>query len=279
MPDLIAACVQMRSSRDIDENVAHASQLIERAAGEGAALVCTPEMTTLLERKAKSLFAVAKPEGEDPSVPAFRDLAAKLGIWLSIGSVPLLLGEGKCANRSLFISPSGEIVATYDKIHMFDVELGGGERYAESNSYAPGERAVLVETPFGGVGLSICYDLRFPHLYRQLAQAGAKILLVPAAFTQTTGEAHWHTLLRARAIETGCFVIAAAQGGHHADGRNTFGHSLIIAPWGEIIAEADHAEPGIITAKLDLSEVDAARSRVPALTHDRSFEVDVIKVG
>ncbi|MFC6198969.1 carbon-nitrogen hydrolase family protein [Ponticaulis profundi] len=276
MTKLKIACVQMRSSRDMAENIETASRLIEQAAAEGATLISTPEMTTLLERSAKSLFEIATDFANDPSIPVFKALAKRLKVWLHIGSVPVLTDGGKCANRALFISPDGELLAHYDKIHMFDVELGGGEAYRESRSYKPGDRAVMVKTPFGGVGLSICYDLRFAHLYRTLAKAGADILMIPAAFTKVTGQAHWHVLLRARAIETGCFVVAAAQGGLHADGRETFGHSLIIAPWGEVLAEAEHAKPGIICAEIDLEEVARARGRVPALTHDREITLDVI---
>lgn len=277
MTKLKIACVQMRSSRDMAENIETASRLVEQAAAEGATLISTPEMTTLLERSAKSLFEIATDFENDPSIPVFKALAKRLKVWLHIGSVPVLTDGGKCANRALFISPDGELVAHYDKIHMFDVELGGGEAYRESRSYKPGDRAVMVKTPFGGVGLSICYDLRFAHLFRTLAKAGADILMIPAAFTKVTGQAHWHVLLRARAIETGCFVVAAAQGGLHADGRETFGHSLIIAPWGEVLAEAEHAEPGIICAEIDLEEVARARGRVPALTHDREITLDVIE--
>ena len=277
MTKLKIACVQMRSSRDMAENIETASRLVEQGAAEGATLISTPEMTTLLERSAKSLFEIATDFENDPSIPVFKALAKRLKVWLHIGSVPVLTDGGKCANRALFISPDGELVAHYDKIHMFDVELGGGEAYRESRSYKPGDRAVMVKTPFGGVGLSICYDLRFAHLFRTLAKAGADILMIPAAFTKVTGQAHWHVLLRARAIETGCFVVAAAQGGLHADGRETFGHSLIIAPWGEVLAEAEHAEPGIICAEIDLEEVARARGRVPALTHDREITLDVIE--
>lgn len=274
-----AACVQMRSGTDMAENIAEASRLIEAAHTQGAQLIATPEMTTLLEKNAAALFANAGTMETDPAIPAFAALAKRLSCWLAIGSVPIILGDGKCANRALFISPEGELVAHYDKIHMFDVTLGNGESYRESKSYQPGERAVLVKTPLGGIGLSICYDLRFPHLHRDLAKAGADILMIPAAFTKVTGEAHWHVLQRARAIETGCFVIAAAQGGHHQDGRDTYGHSMIIAPWGEVIAEAKNAEPGVICAEIDLDEVAKARGRVPALTHDRAYALDVIGAG
>ena len=274
-----AACVQMRSGTDMAENIAEATRLIEAAHTQGAQLIATPEMTTLLEKSAAALFANAGTMETDPAIPAFTALAKRLSCWLAIGSVPIILGDGKCANRALFISPEGELVTHYDKIHMFDVTLGNGESYRESKSYQPGERAVLVKTPLGGIGLSICYDLRFPHLHRDLAKAGADILMIPAAFTKVTGEAHWHVLQRARAIETGCFVIAAAQGGHHQDGRDTYGHSMIIAPWGEVIAEAENPEPGVICAEIDLEEVAKARGRVPALTHDRRYTLDVVEAG
>lgn len=279
MSGMKLACVQMRSGRDVTKNIEDASRLIIQAREQGAELIATPEMTTLLERSAADLFSKARSMDTDPAIPAFRALAKRLACWLSIGSVPIRLGEDRCANRSLFISPSGELIAHYDKIHMFDVTLGNGESYRESKSYQRGDRAVLVKTPFGGVGMTICYDLRFPHLHRDLAAAGADILLVPAAFTKVTGEAHWHVLLRARAIETGCFVMAAAQGGHHEDGRDTYGHSLIISPWGEVIAEAAGNEPQVICAEVDLDEVRSARDRIPALTHDRGYELGVVDAG
>lgn len=276
MSKLKAACVQMCSGRDVQANIADASRWIEVAASQGAELIVTPEMTSLIERDPAALAINVRSPEADPSLPAFQNLAARLGVWLVIGSVPLRLENGRCANRQLVFSPEGQLVTTYDKIHMFDVQLGGGEAYQESASYAPGDRAVLVRAPFGGLGLSICYDLRFAALYRTLAKAGADILLIPAAFTQVTGEAHWHVLLRARAIETGCFVIAAAQSGHHEDGRKTYGHSLIISPWGDILAEGGTG-PGIILAEIDLELVKEARARIPALTHDRDFRLDIIE--
>lgn len=283
MSHLAVACIQMRSTTDVAENAALACALIVKAVGRGAKLVATPEMTTLIDRRPGAAWAAARAEAEDSSLPQFRALAAKLGVWLLIGSMPIRPDDGdggaalpKCANRSFLISPSGEIAARYDKIHRFDVDLGGaqdatGGRYRESDSYIAGDRAVVAAAAGTVLGLSVCYDLRFPQLYRALAKAGASILAVPSAFTAVTGAAHWHILLRARAIETGSFVIAPAQGGRHADGRETYGHTLIVAPWGEIVAEIDGQEPGVLLAELDLSAVADARGRIPALAHDRDF--------
>ncbi|MBX3445118.1 MAG: carbon-nitrogen hydrolase family protein [Parvibaculaceae bacterium] len=271
-----AACVQMRSSMDVAENVASASALISRAAAEGAGFIATPEMTSLLVSKTQDLFGKVREEKDDPALEAFRALAAEKKVWLLIGSIPIRLSAEKVANRSFLLSPSGEIVARYDKIHMFDVDLAGGESYRESKNYEAGREAALVRLPWGRLGLTICYDVRFPHLYRTLAQAGADFLAVPAAFTRQTGEAHWHTLLKARAIETGCFVMAPAQGGKHECGRVTYGHSLIIAPWGEIVAEAAHDEPGVILAEIDTALIAEARGRVPSLGHDRGFGLPAI---
>jgi predicted amidohydrolase len=239
-------------------------------------------MTSLIDRKPGALFAKAKAEADDEALASFRALAAELNVWLLIGSLPIRVSQGKCANRSYLISPQGEIVARYDKIHLFDVDLGAGETYCESNDYIAGDKAVLAnlpaERPLQNVrlGMTICYDLRFPHLYMVLAKAGAELLMVPAAFTRITGEAHWHPLLRARAIETGCFVVAPAQGGIHAGGASaaggceTFGHTLIVGPWGQIIAEGgiDH---GVIHATLDLDQVAEARRKIPSLKQDREF--------
>jgi len=265
-----AACVQLCSGRDMAANIETASTLIREAASQGAQIVFTPETTHLMEREGKRLMELVRPEDEDPGVAAFTDLAKDLGIWLNIGSLAIRLSETQVANRSFLIAPDGSIAATYDKIHMFDVTLPTGEVYRESKSYRPGGRAVLAQTPFARLGLTICYDLRFAGLYRSLAKAGAQVLTVPAAFTQVTGEAHWHVLLRARAIETGCFVVAAAQGGTHENGRETYGHSLIIGPWGEILAEGG-TEPSVILAKIDPAKIEEVRGRVPALHHDRDF--------
>jgi predicted amidohydrolase len=210
------------------------------------------------------------PEQDDKALPQFVNLAEELGIWLLVGSLAVKVSEGKTANRSYLIGPNGRIAARYDKIHLFDVNLPSGESYRESNTVAPGADAVVATLPFARVGLSVCYDLRFPHLYRALAKHGAEILTVPSAFTETTGKAHWHVLLRARAIENGCFVMAPAQGGTHANGRKTYGHSLIVGPWGDILAEAG-TDPGIIAAELDLGEIADVRGRLPSLHHDRPF--------
>ncbi len=268
-----AACVQMRSSRNVAENIASARALISQAAEAGAALVATPEMTSLLETGSDALFANTRGEADDEALIAFRALAAEKKIWLLIGSLPIRLSDVKIANRSFLISPDGMIAARYDKIHMFDVDLDGGESYRESKNYQPGREAVMAKLPWGRLGLTICYDLRFPQLYRTLAQAGAGILAVPAAFTRQTGAAHWHILVKARAIETGCFVLAPAQGGRHECGRETYGHSLIVAPWGEVIAEAAHDAPGIVLAEIDMGLIEAARKRVPSLRHDRGFSL------
>ncbi len=272
MSSFKAACVQMRSTDDPAQNVAAASVLIREAAGQGASFVATPENTTLMAPDGGAKFEKSFTQESDPALPAFRALAEDLGIWLLIGSLAIKVDDPrKTANRSFLIDPKGQIAAQYDKIHLFDVDLPSGEKYRESNTVAGGHRAVLADTPWGKMGLTICYDLRFPQLYRGLAQAGAFLLTVPSAFTETTGKAHWHTLLRARAIENGAFVVAPAQGGLHANGRRTYGHSLIVAPWGEVLAEAG-TEPGIIVAEIDPERVSDARARVPSLRHDRPFE-------
>lgn len=265
-----AACVQTNSTNEIAPNVETVSALIREAAGQGADLVLLPEVVSLMETRSKIIFARAQMEADDPALKAFQVLADALGIWLHTGSLPIKLSDTKIANRSYVIDPSGTVTATYDKIHMFDVDLPGGESYRESKNYQPGDRAVVADLPWGTLGLSVCYDLRFPALYRTLAQAGASFLCVPAAFTKVTGEAHWHVLLRARAIETGCFVLAAAQTGTHDNGRQTYGHSLIVDPWGAVLADGGQ-EVGIIMAEIDPARVIEARGRVPSLNHDRSF--------
>lgn len=268
------ACIQMRSGVDIDDNVDAAAKFIRQAASDGAHLVATPEMTTLLDIRPGETRGKATAENADPALQALKNIAKKCEIWLLIGSIAVTLDhDSRLANRSVLIDPRGEIFARYDKMHMFDVEVGDGQNYRESKAYCPGTRAVIAQTPLATVGMTICYDLRFPHLYRALAQAGAEILTCPSAFTRVTGEAHWHALLRARAIETGAFVIAPAQGGTHEDGRETFGHSLIISPWGEILAEAIGDEPGIISAEVDLADVEKARSRIPSLSLENSIGV------
>ena len=229
-------------------------------------------MTNILTIKRDDLFAAIVAEDEDPGLAAFRELARRLGIFLHVGSLAIKVSADKAANRSFLIDRKGEIVARYDKIHMFDVDLANGESYRESRSYRAGELAVVADLPWGRLGLTICYDLRFPALDRALAEAGASLLSVPAAFTRQTGEAHWHVLLRARAVETGCFVLAAAQGGKHENGRETFGHSLIIDPWGRVLAEGG-TQPGVVLAKIDPVEITTARSRIPSLQHGRRFEM------
>ncbi len=265
--------VQMCTGRDMEKNLADASGLVREAAAQGAQYVQTPEITTLMEMERARLFAAIRPEQGNPAVTHFSALARELGIWLHIGSMAVLLGNGKIANRSLLFTPGGEIEARFDKIHMFDVELPGGETYRESKNYQAGDSAVLADLPWGALGLTVCYDLRFPHIYRALAQGGAGFLAIPSAFTRRTGEAHWHVLLRARAIENGCFVFAAAQAGDHESGRATYGHSLVVSPWGEILAEADGIHPMVIVADVKSSDVEEARQRIPSLQHDRPCQV------
>jgi len=268
------ACIQMCSTTTIAENISALETMVRKAAGEGATYIQTPEMTGILQKSRKGLFAEISSEENDALVKCASELAAELGIWLHIGSHAIVLGEEKAANRAFLFSPDGALVTTYDKIHMFDVDLDNGESWRESKVYQPGKRSVLVETDFAKLGMSICYDIRFPHLYREYALAGAEVLAAPAAFTRQTGQAHWHTLMQARAIENGAFVIAAAQGGTHDDGRETFGHSLVVNPWGEIIAELAHDEPGVLIADIDLADVKKARSKIPNLANSRDFVLE-----
>jgi len=270
-----AALVQLRSGRSVEANLDKAEALIRRAAQGGAAYVQTPENTALMELEPALTLKAAQSEEKSAALKRFSDLAAELGIYLHIGSLSIRLDETRAANRSYLIDPAGAIVARYDKLHMFDVDLPGGESHRESGYCRPGARAVVAELPFGRLGLSICYDLRFPQLYRALAMAGAEFIAVPAAFTRQTGEAHWHVLMRARAIETGTFMLAATQGGLHESGRATFGHSLIVSPWGEILAEGGE-EPGVVFADIDLAASAEARARIPALKHGRAFEVEIV---
>jgi predicted amidohydrolase len=267
-----AGLVQMRSGLSPQANLDAAVRLIKDAKSAGADYVLTPEMTNILEIKRERLFATIAPEEDDPTLAALRELARKLGIFLHVGSLAIKLLPEKAANRSFLIDRNGDIVARYDKIHMFDVELDGGESYRESRSYRPGEIGVAADLPWGRLGLTICYDLRFPALYRALAEAGCSFLAIPSAFTKQTGEAHWHVLVRSRAIENGAFVLAAAQGGKHENGRETFGHSLVVDPWGRILAEGG-TEPGVILAAIDPAEVTAARAKIPSLQHGRRFEI------
>jgi deaminated glutathione amidase len=264
--------IQMRSGRTPAVNIDAARKLITEAKANGAEYVQTPEMTNILEARREALMAAIVPEHQDPSLAAFRDTARQHRLWLHIGSLALKISPDRAVNRGFLIDPEGEIAARYDKIHMFDVDLANGESYRESRNYAPGEHAVMAALPWGQLGLTICYDLRFPALYRALAEAGSVFLAIPSAFTQQTGEAHWHVLNRARAIENGCYVFAAAQGGSHENGRDTFGHSLIIDPWGRVLAEGG-ADPAVVMAEIDVAAVTTARGRVPSLQHGRRFEI------
>ncbi len=264
--------VQMRSGLDPQANLTSLLSSIDEAKRNGADYVQTPEMTNILALKREHLFANIVAEEHDPTLATLRELAQKLSIYIHIGSLALKISPDKAVNRAFVIDRSGEIAARYDKIHMFDVDLAGGESYRESANYRPGDLAVLTDLPWGRLGVTICYDLRFPALYRALAEAGASFLAIAAAFTKQTGEAHWHVLMRARAIENGCYVIAAAQGGQHENGRSTFGHSIVVDPWGKIVAEGG-TEPGVIMAEIDPAAVAAARSKVPSLNHGRRFEV------
>jgi predicted amidohydrolase len=272
------SCIQFTSARDYEPNIRVVSELVRRARDGGADFVMTPENTGLTEPIGKLRREKARDEANHPVLAALREVAQETGVWLLIGSLAIDLsrepgtaeGERRLANRSYLIDPSGEVTARYDKIHMFDVDLAGGESYRESNAFRPGGRAVLAETPWGVLGMTVCYDLRFPHLYRALAQAGADFLVIPSAFTVPTGKAHWHVLLRARAIENGCFVFAPAQWGEHAEGRRTYGHSLIVDPWGEVLADAGEGI-GIVAARIDPTAIAKARRMVPSLQHDRPF--------
>jgi predicted amidohydrolase len=264
--------IQMRSAREPQVNTDAAAKLIGEAKSGGADYVQTPEMTNIMELSREKLFSTIVPEENDASLATFRELARALGIYVHVGSLAVKVSPDKAANRSFLIDRKGEIVARYDKIHMFDVDLANGERYRESRSYRAGELAVLSDLPWGRLGLTVCYDLRFPALYRALAEAGASFLAIPSAFTKQTGEAHWHVLMRARAIENGSFVLAAAQGGRHENGRDTFGHSLVVDPWGRVIAEGG-ADPGVVFADVDPAEVSAARAKIPSLQHGRRFEM------
>ncbi len=267
-----AAMIQMRSGLEPSANLDTAVRLIGEAKSAGANYVQTPEMTNIMDVKRERLFATIKDEESDTTLAAFRDLARKHKIFIHIGSLAIKIAPEKAANRGFLIGPKGEIAARYDKIHMFDVDLGNGESYRESNNFRAGEIAVTGDLPWGRLGITVCYDLRFPALYRALAEAGATMLAIPSAFTQKTGEAHWHVLMRARAIENTCFVFAAAQGGKHENGRETFGHSLIVDPWGRILAEGG-TEPGVVMAEIDPAKVSEARARMPSLQHGRRFEI------
>jgi predicted amidohydrolase len=266
------ALVQMRSGLDPQANLAAVLAGVDEAKNGGADYVQTPEMTNVLENQRERLFTKIFGEEQDPTLATLREVARKLSIYIHLGSLAVKASPEKAANRSFLIDRNGDIAARYDKIHMFDVDLAGGESYRESGTYRPGDLAVVADLPWGRLGVTVCYDLRFPALYLALAEAGASFLAIPSAFTKQTGEAHWHVLMRARAIENGCYVFAAAQGGKHENGRETFGHSLVVDPWGRIVAEGG-TEPGVVMAEIDPAEIAAARARVPSLQHGRRFEV------
>jgi deaminated glutathione amidase len=266
-----AGLVQTRTPATHEAALAHVSELVREAAGQGARLIITPEGTNVLQKQRDLLLPMLKTVDEDPVVLGLRALALKLGVWLDIGSALVLREDGQAANRQILIRPDGSIAATYDKLHMFDVDLPNGETARESEVYAPGDVAVAAETAFGRLGLTICYDMRFPAVYRALATSGAKVITVPAAFTRPTGEAHWDILLRARAIETGSFILAAAQGGFHEDGRGTWGHSLAVGPWGEVLGQLPDDAPGVLVVDIDPALADKARAAIPALKNARAF--------
>ena len=270
MSNLKVACIQTNSKSDPNINIREVSSLIRAARSNGAELITTPEVVGMLEPNREKALNKAQPENYHGVLREFRALSRDLDIWLLIGSISIKLSNGKLANRSFLINPDGQIIARYTKIHMFDVEVNDGSIYRESATYQPGTSACLARTPWGLVGLTVCYDIRFPALYRDLAKAGAKIIFIPSAFTEVTGEAHWHILQRARAIENGCFIVSAAQTGMHEQNRKTFGHSIIVDPWGNILADADK-DVGFITADLDLNLVDEVRKKIPSLTHDREY--------
>ncbi|WP_417516800.1 carbon-nitrogen hydrolase family protein [Minwuia sp.] len=271
MTTVTAACIQPNTGTDWKANLAACTGWIEAAAADGATFIQTPEVSNFIFRRRQDTMANTHAEADDPTLSAYRDLAAKLGVWLNIGSLALR-GEAdeRLVNRSFLLAPDGAIANRYDKIHMFDVELPSGQKFTESRAYRPGEHVNVVDLPFGRLGMTICYDMRFPHLYRDLAKAGADILTMPSAFTAETGAAHWHVLLRSRAIENGCFVIAAAQVGEHDGGRHTYGHSLIVDPWGKVLADGGE-QPGYVTAELDMARVAKARQSVPSLSNDRTY--------
>ena len=265
------ALIQLRTPANQAAALAQAEPLIRGAVAEGAQFVLTPECSNIVQKNRPRLFEVLATAEDDVCVQGLIALAAELKIWMLIGSALVKRADGGAANRSILVGPDGRVAATYDKMHMFDVDLPTGEKARESEAYTPGTEAVIAETPMGRIGLTICYDLRFPYLYRALAKAGAEIMTIPACFTRPTGEAHWEVLMRARAIETGSFVLAPAQGGFHEDGRGTWGRSIAVGPWGEVLALADHDEPGFVIAELDLDAVAKARQAIPALKNERSF--------
>lgn len=265
-----AACIQTNSGRDLEANLAAALALAREAARGGAELIALPEVVGLVEPDPAALAAQSPGEADHPVLAAFSELAESLGRWVLLGSITVGLGGGRLANRSLLIDAAGRVAARYDKIHLFDVDLPDGQRFRESDRYRAGTAACLAETPWAGVGMTVCYDLRFPGLYWDLAQAGAQVLTVPSAFTARTGRDHWHVLLRARAVETGCYVVAPAQCGRHAEGRESYGHSLVVDPWGRVLADGGDA-PGVVRAGIDLAHVAAARAMLPTLANARRY--------
>ncbi len=271
MTSFTAACIQLRSGKTISDNADAAENLIRAAAKDGAQFVQTPEMSNVLVRSREELLERISDAGDDKFLKRARALAAELGIYLHLGSLAVLAGNGKVANRAFLIGPDGKILATYDKIHMFDVDLPNGESWRESATYEPGTQTVIADLPFAKVGMAVCYDIRFPAIFRTQARQGAQVLTGPAAFTRQTGQAHWHVLQRSRAIENGAYVISAAQGGTHEDGRETYGHSLIVDPWGAVIAEIDNDDPGYVLAEIDTQKVADARARIPAIANERDF--------
>ena len=275
MPKLAAACIQLRSGKDPSENAENAATLIRSAASEGATYIQTPEMSNVLVRKREELLERISVPHRDVFLNAAQRLAKELRVFLHVGSIAVLSETGKVANRAFLIGPDGSIAAVYDKIHMFDVDLPGGESWRESATYEPGTQATVVHLPFAKLGMAICYDIRFPAVFRAQSRAGAEILSAPAAFTRQTGRAHWHVLQRARAIENGAYVISAAQGGTHDDGRETYGHSLVIDPWGTVIAELETDTPGYVLAEIDTELVAKARARIPAIANERDFSCHV----
>ncbi|RUM97770.1 carbon-nitrogen hydrolase family protein [Pseudaminobacter arsenicus] len=271
-----AAAIQMRSGTEPQRNVADFEALVREAAGQGAVYIQTPEMTGAIIRDQEARRASFTTQDRDIVVAAGARLSRELGVFLHIGSTAIVRADGKLANRALLFSPDGAAIASYDKIHMFDVDLDNGESWRESNAYEPGTQTVVADLPFARLGFAICYDVRFPQLFRAEALAGANVITAPAAFTRQTGEAHWHVLQRARAIENGAFMISAAQGGKHEDGRETYGHSIIVDPWGRIIAEATHDEPGVIIAEIDTAQSVAARKKIPNLKNAREFSTSEV---
>ena len=268
----LAACIQLNSKRDIELNFAEILRLVDEALELGAEFITLPECTGMMEPNRKLLKEKTPYEQDHSVLIAIRERAMESGAWILIGSLAIRLPENQIVNRSYLIDKKGEIAATYDKIHMFDVQLDDGQTYRESETYKPGTEAVLTELPWGRLGLTICYDVRFAYLYRTLAQNGARFITVPSAFTKVSGEAHWHVLQRARAIETGCYIISAAQCGNHAEGRQTYGHSLIVDPWGKILADGGE-KTGVIVARIDPHQVENARAKIPALSHDRRYQL------